>query len=126
MSAPAVPTFGSIVLDCPDPDALADFYARLLEWPDDPEPGTDWVSLTNPHGGAKLEFQRVAEYQAPEWPSQARPQQAHLDLTVTDLAAAHERAVRLGAVVLDDQGLITSGFRVYADPAGHPFCLCAC
>ncbi|OZM70185.1 glyoxalase [Amycolatopsis antarctica] len=118
-----VPTLGGIVLDCPDPEALAGFYARLLEWPVPATSDPDWVSLTNPLGGPLLEFQRVADYRPPGWPEPDRPQQFHLDLTVTDLPAAHERALTLGARLLDDQ---PETFRVYADPAGHPFCLCAC
>ncbi|SFB00167.1 hypothetical protein SAMN05216266_103196 [Amycolatopsis marina] len=125
MTAPtktAVPTFGSVVLDCPDPAALAVFYAELLEWPA-AEGDDDWMTLANPAGGPSIEFQRVADYQAPEWPSAVRPQQFHLDLTVQDLDAGHERAVRLGARELD---LNPPTFKVYADPVGHPFCLCAC
>ena len=63
----------------------------------------------------------------PSWPDGA-PQQLHLDLTVEDMAAAHARAVELGARPLDPEadpaGGRQRGFRVYADPAGHPFCLC--
>ena len=73
-------------------------------------------------GGAKVEFQGVADYVAPTWPEGDKPQMFHLDLTVEDLPAAHERAVGIGAKLLDEQ----KTFRVYADPAGHPFCLCAC
>ncbi|SFQ41764.1 hypothetical protein SAMN05421810_10760 [Amycolatopsis arida] len=122
MSAPTVPTFGSVVLDCPDAPALARFYGELLGW-STPEGGDGWWTLTNPAGGPAIEFQQVTGYQPPEWPSQHRPQQFHLDLKVTDLPAAHERAVRLGATVLDRSH---DAFWVYADPAGHPFCLCAC
>lgn len=121
MSAPAVPTLNSVVLDCPDPRALAGFYADLLDWPQ-AEGDDDWLTLTPPDGGAKVQFQRVEGYRAPGWPSQDMPQQFHLDLNVTDLPAAHERAVSLGARLLDRQ----DSFWVYADPAGHPFCLCAC
>lgn len=125
MTAPAktaIPTFGSVVLDCPDPAALAAFYAELLDWPA-AEGDDDWLTLTNPAGGPAIEFQRVADYRAPEWPSQNQAQQLHLDLRVEDLAAAHDRALRLGARELD---LKPDTFKVYADPAGHPFCLCAC
>lgn len=128
MTAPAgttagvVPAFGSVVLDCPDAEALAGFYARLLDWPA-PEGEPRWQTLANPAGGPMLEFQRVEGYRAPGWPSQEGPQQFHLDLTVADLPAAHERAVGLGARLLDDA---SRRFWVYADPAGHPFCLCAC
>ena len=120
----AIPAFGSVVLDCPDPAALAGFYRALLEW-DEPEIADDghWATLVNPRGGPRLEFQRVAEFRAPDWPSAEQPQQAHLDLTVTDLEAAHRRSLGLGAKLLDDS---PRTFRVYADLAGHPFCLCAC
>ncbi|GHE98395.1 glyoxalase [Amycolatopsis deserti] len=118
----ALTRLGAIVLDCPDPVALAGFYARLLDLP---EPKADddgsWVDLKDP-SGVRISFQRVESYRAPEWPGQDVPQQLHLDLDVTDLEAAHEHAVSLGAELLDD----AQRFRVYADPAGHPFCLCAC
>jgi len=121
----AIPTLGSVVLDCPDPVALADFYARLLDWPaaevEDGPDGPEWVTLRSPKGEL-VEFQRVDGYRAPSWPGQDSPQQFHLDLTVADLDAAHERAVEIGARHLDTQ----KTFRVYADPAGHPFCLCGC
>jgi predicted enzyme related to lactoylglutathione lyase len=123
----AVPTFGAIVLDCPDPVALAGFYRELLDWDAEPEEAGDgdghWVTLINPLGGPRLEFQQVRGYRAPEWPSQVSPQQAHFDLDVTDMEAAHERVLGIGAKLLDDT---PRSFRVYADPAGHPFCLCAC
>lgn len=115
----SVPTFGSTVLDCADPTALAAFYARLLDWPE-PEPDDGWVTITGP--GVKIEFQRVADHTPPTWPANDRPQQLHLDFVVDDLEAAHTRAVGLGARLLDDK---PQSFRVYADPAGHPFCLCA-
>jgi catechol 2,3-dioxygenase-like lactoylglutathione lyase family enzyme len=114
----AIPRVGSVVLDCLDPTALAGFYARLLDRPT-PEPDDDWVTLDGP---VKIEFQRVADYRPPTWPEPERQQMFHLDLTVDDLDAAHDRAIDLGARLLDTQ----ETFRVYADPAGHPFCLCAC
>ncbi|MFF4592505.1 VOC family protein [Amycolatopsis sp. NPDC001319] len=120
----AVPTFGSTVFDCPDPAALAGFYRAVLDWPEpDVHEDGGWARLVNPAGGARLEFQQVTDYRAPEWPSASQPQQAHLDLDVADLEAAHTRVLSLGAKLLDDS---PSTFRVYADPVGHPFCLCAC
>ena len=103
----AIPRLGAVVLDCPDPRALAGFYARLLDW----QPARDddgWSTLEGPDG-------------PPTWPDSQRPQMFHLDLLVADLDAAHDRAIELGATLLDRQRT----FRVYADPAGHPFCLCA-
>ncbi|HVK22622.1 MAG TPA: VOC family protein [Actinokineospora sp.] len=118
----SVPTLGAVVLDCPDPLALSAFYARLLDWPE-AEPGDDnsWVSITGKSG--RIDFQQIPDYRPPTWPTGDRPQMFHLDLTVADLAAAAERAVGLGAKLLDDSA---DTFWVYADPAGHPFCLCAC
>ncbi|MFF1607268.1 VOC family protein [Amycolatopsis sp. NPDC058278] len=120
----AVPTLGVVALDCPDPVALAEFYRAVLEW-EAPEVAEDghWVTLANPAGGAGIAFQRVPDYRPPAWPSAENPQQLHLDLNVTDLEAAHERVLGLGAKLLDDK---PETFRVYADPVGHPFCLCAC
>ncbi|GAB3585195.1 VOC family protein [Amycolatopsis endophytica] len=118
----AVPKLGAIVLDCPDPAGLARFYARLLDLPEPEVNDDDWVDLSDP-GGVRVSFQRVESYRPPEWPGQDAPQQLHLDLDVTDLDAAHRRALSLGAKLLDDA---PEHFRVYADPAGHPFCLCAC
>lgn len=119
-------TAGAVVLDCPDPMALANFYARLLGWAE----ATilyegHWAKLTNPAGGLGIEFQRAADYQPPTWPDPTRPQMMHLDLQVPDLAAAAEHAVAVGARPLDLSGEHPT-FQVYADPAGHPFCLCAC
>ena len=113
----------SVVIDCPDPAALASFYALLLDGrlhTEDPQ----WCEVRFDGVRFKLAFQRVGCYQPPEWPD-GSPQQSHLDLTVPDLAAASLRAVELGASVLsgrvEEPGCT---FIVHADPAGHPFCLC--
>lgn len=119
-----IPVLRSVVFDCPDSLELAKFYGALLGWTPEPDPDdAAWVDLRSPAGGVKLAFQAVANYQPPQWPSARHSQQMHLDLTVDDLDTAHARALGLGARVLDDQGLTKSGFRVYADPVGHPFCL---
>jgi hypothetical protein len=116
-----------VVLDCPDPVALADFYARLLDWPTPAgeDVGDDWVTLRNPDGGVGLAFQRAADYQAPTWPAPTLPQMFHLDLAVSDLPASRAHALAVGARTLDVSAEHPT-FQVYADPAGHPFCLCAC
>ncbi|HJQ45611.1 MAG TPA: VOC family protein [Amycolatopsis sp.] len=118
-----VPTFGCVAVDCPDSLALAEFYAAVLEWPA-PTVRFDgnWVDITGPKGQV-IAFQRVENYRAPEWPGQTVPQQMHLDLDVADLDAGQARIEALGARLLDDK---PETFRVFADPAGHPFCLCAC
>jgi catechol 2,3-dioxygenase-like lactoylglutathione lyase family enzyme len=126
MTAPALLRPGSVVLDCPDPEALAGFYGTLLGWgPVTVEHEGHWANLENPAGGLAIEFQRVADYQAPTWPDPALPQQFHFDFKVTDMAAAAEHAVASGARPLDLSDEHPT-FQVYADPDGHPFCLCAC
>ncbi|GAA3004081.1 VOC family protein [Actinokineospora diospyrosa] len=119
----AVPRLSAVVLDCPDPLALSGFYAELLDWPKDAEPADDNAWSTIRGEGGRIDFQRIDDYVAPTWPNPERQQMVHLDLEVRDLAAAHERAVALGARLLDRS---STSFWVYADPAGHPFCLCAC
>ncbi|MEV5583582.1 VOC family protein [Streptomyces parvus] len=115
-----------VVLDCADPRELAAFYASLLggevdrpdrRWACDAE----WSTLHTP-GGLVLAFQRVAGYRPPHWPGQEVPQQFHLDFGVTDQERAHEEVLAAGASLLD-AGEEKRGWRVYADPAGHPFCL---
>ncbi|MEE1941034.1 VOC family protein [Streptomyces sp. TRM 70361] len=110
-----------VVLDAPDPRALAGFYRRLLEW-ETVEDGPDWVSLKGPDA-TRLSFQTEPEYRPPTWPGKADRQQMmlHLDFEVEDLAAAERRAVGLGARVADFQP--QDDVRVLLDPAGHPFCL---
>ncbi|MEV5437644.1 VOC family protein [Streptomyces sp. NPDC052682] len=115
-----------VVLDCPDPLELAGFYQSLLggavnqpdrRW----SVGEDWATLHTP-SGLVLAFQRVAEHRPPRWPDPARPQQFHLDFGVPDLDRTQERVLAAGARVLD-AGAPDRSWRVYADPAGHPFCL---
>jgi catechol 2,3-dioxygenase-like lactoylglutathione lyase family enzyme len=104
-----------VVLDCPDPAALAGFYSALLGLPvtyrDD-----DWVVVAVSDTASGLAFQRALDHRASTWPDPAVPQQVHLDIMVEDPAAAGPRVLALGATKLD-------GHNVYADPAGHPFCL---
>ncbi|MER7898142.1 VOC family protein [Streptomyces sp. NPDC096046] len=123
----AVARFRSVVLDCPDPRELARFYAQVgggTPEGDDP----DWVVLRVPDG-PRLAFQRSPGYTAPEWPRADRnAQQFHLDFdagsTWDEIDAAEERVLALGARVLDKEDDEKKDFRVYADPVGHPFCLC--
>ncbi|MDT3395858.1 VOC family protein [Streptomyces sp. B1866] len=117
-----IATLSVIVLDCPDPTGLARFYERLLggEIKDD---GEDWVDLYLP-GGQRLAFQRAENLVPPRWPREDASQQLHLDLDVPDVAEAEERVLAFGARPLDvDDDGGRRDFRVYADPAGHPFCL---
>ncbi|MEU8513126.1 VOC family protein [Kitasatospora sp. NPDC048722] len=112
-----------LVLDRPEPAALARFYTGLLGGEvDRPDPrwalGDDWSTL-HLDGGAVLCFQRAADHRPPRRPDPEHPQQAHLDVDVEDLDAAERAVLVLGAVRLRDAG----GWRIFADPAGHPVCL---
>jgi catechol 2,3-dioxygenase-like lactoylglutathione lyase family enzyme len=104
-----------VVLDCPDPDALAAFYSALFGLPVTYR-GVDWVVVAASDTASGLAFQRAPGNQPPSWPDPAVPQQFHLDVMVEDVEAAGRRVLALGAGKLD-------GDNVYADPAGHPFCL---
>jgi len=134
----APPTLRQVVLDCEDARALAEFYRQLLgfyyrpgdEPPTDGTPdikGKDWLVLRDPAGSSRLAFQQVPHLPEPTWPEGPRPQMLHLDTTVPtleDLRTQHDRALALGARLLldrtdDDQ----EPLYVYADPAGHPFCI---
>jgi catechol 2,3-dioxygenase-like lactoylglutathione lyase family enzyme len=134
------PTVRQTVLDTTDARALAEFYRRLLGLryrtgdepppPGDPDPaGRDWLVLVGGDGpaGHSLAFQQVDVLPPSTWPEPAVPQQLHLDMTVPDVAAldeVHARALDLGARVLHDRSDDPAEpLRVYADPAGHPFCV---
>jgi predicted enzyme related to lactoylglutathione lyase len=115
----AIARIPSLVLDCPDPAALATFYGSMLDWSVEVRP--DWAEVRADYGQC-ICFQQVADYTPPAWPGQAVPQQMHLDVVVDDLDAAEAEVLALGATKHDHQPGTT--FRVFLDPAGHPFCLC--
>jgi catechol 2,3-dioxygenase-like lactoylglutathione lyase family enzyme len=110
------------VLDCPDPRALASFYAEVLgmRLTEDHDDG-DWIVIGREPGMRELAFQRAENYAAPRWPDPDHPQQEHLDIRVDDVDAAERAVLTLGATRLPAEH--ENGFRVFADPAGHPFCL---
>jgi catechol 2,3-dioxygenase-like lactoylglutathione lyase family enzyme len=108
-----------IVLDCPEPAVLAGFYAELLGWPITWQ-RPDWVVVAESETASGLAFQLVPDYRPPNWPEPDRPQQLHLDVMVDDVAAAEPLVLALGARRLPAP---EGSWRVYADPAGHPFCL---
>jgi catechol 2,3-dioxygenase-like lactoylglutathione lyase family enzyme len=109
------------VLDCPDPRLLARFYAQVLGM-QVVEDDDGWVVIGRAAGWRELAFQRARAWSPPTWPEGEVPQQAHLDVRVTDVEEAERAVLTLGAsaVGLRDDA---RGFRVYLDPAGHPFCL---
>jgi catechol 2,3-dioxygenase-like lactoylglutathione lyase family enzyme len=106
-----------VVLDCPDPTALAEFYSALLGLPITYR-SDDWVVVAANDTTSGLAFQLAPDHLPPRWPDPARPQQFHLDVMVDDVAAARLQVEALGASQLSSE----TG-HIYADPAGHPFCL---
>ncbi|MFE6401019.1 VOC family protein [Streptomyces alboflavus] len=119
-----VAQYSLVAVDCPDPAALAGFYAALLGG-EIKQYNEDWYDLYAP-GNHRIAFQRAPGHRPPQWPrADDNSQQLHLDVTVTDMSEAEALVLSLGAVPLDlDDHDGERGFRVYADPAGHPFCLC--
>ncbi|MER5311425.1 VOC family protein [Streptomyces sp. NPDC002773] len=114
-------TLTAVNLDCPDPLALARFYAKATGLSLHERSGDDFAGLVGDHG-LVIGFQRVADHRPPTWPDGEVPQQLHLDFAVDDLDEAVARLVEWGATVPADQPR-PDLWRVVLDPAGHPFCV---
>ena len=115
-------TLGTVVLDCQDANALADFYGRLLGWEVTfREP--DWALMRSPDGGTGLSFQSERWYQPPVWPEvDGQPtKMLHLDIRVDDLEAAVARVRELGGEVLSVTEYRSGGNASCRDPQGVPF-----
>ena len=115
----AIARFPSLVIDCPDAAALARFYGTMLDWKITVSP--NWAEVRADYGDC-ICFQQVEDYTPPQLPGQQVPQQTHLDVNVDDLDAAEAAVLELGATKHEHQP--GTSFRVFLDPAGHPFCLC--
>jgi catechol-2,3-dioxygenase len=111
--------FGGVTLDCTDAGELAAFYADITGG-SITIPGDSWAMITCP-GGVPICFQASSDYTPPTWPGAATPMQMHLDFDVDDLDATEARVLAAGASKYAFQP--NDHCRVYADPAGHPFCL---
>ncbi|WP_198392161.1 VOC family protein [Brevibacterium yomogidense] len=140
------PRLRSTVLDTVDVHGLADFYRRLLGWeyapgngPEDDD-ADEWQIIRSPGSrqglrqsaspraaGQMLAFQYAARVPRSTWPDTEVPQQLHLDFTVAteaELEECHDRALALGATLIrDESDDPAEPICVYADPAGHPFCI---
>lgn len=110
----------SVVVDCREPRALANFYAQLLGGAVTEKDHT-WVVLTDP-AGRRLAFQLSPEHEPPTFPDPRGSQQFHLDIAVDDADAAERDVLGLGATRVTD-AVGEDKFRVFRDPAGHTFCL---
>jgi catechol 2,3-dioxygenase-like lactoylglutathione lyase family enzyme len=130
------PRIQQFVLDAPNVRTVAEFYRELygLEYRegDAPPPAgdpddSDWLVLRNPHGGPQLAFQQTDGVRPSTWPDPTVPQMAHLDTVVSsrsELETQKQRALDLGATLrLDRSEDPEEPLYVFADPAGHPFCI---
>jgi hypothetical protein len=112
-----------VVFDCFSPRALASFYQELLGMRRREQDSPQCVVIARANGEVPmLAFQHAPQFKAPRWPNPEHPQQIHLDYDVEDGDAARQLAEGLGAIPLAGMG---GSCPVYADPAAHPFCLCA-
>ena len=110
-----------VVFDAADLGAESSFWAGVLEGTVDAD--DDW-HMVMVDGAPRVGVQLAPDHVPPDWPDGSPPQQIHMDLWVDDFPTAHDRVTSLGAKVLQE-ALRGDGdsFQVYADPAGHPFCL---
>lgn len=111
----------ALVIDCEDIEPVARFYEELLGM-QRVETDADWITIGDAPDRPAVAFQRVDKLTPPAWPSAEHPQQMHLDVRVENLAEGEQEVLTIGA---RKQGYEQEGFRVYLDPAGHPFCLVA-
>lgn len=125
----AIAKYSLTALDCLDPVALANFYAKITDFEvvvahKDKHGNPHWVELVD-NGVTRIAFQRVEKYTPPTWPEGPTPQQSHLDFDVADLNKAEQQLLAIGAVKspIQTSSNPETNFRVYFDPAGHPFCL---
>ncbi|MDX6286730.1 MAG: hypothetical protein QOG53_2215 [Frankiales bacterium] len=124
MSTAARPVgrLATVVLDGDDPAALAEFWSVVLDRPV-VEKTDGWWELAPLDGGVAVAFQKVGKHRPP---SARRPQQLHLDLSVENLHESEQVVLSLGATPLSElHPGAGKPWRVYTDPAGHPFCLCS-
>ncbi|HEV7187095.1 MAG TPA: VOC family protein [Blastococcus sp.] len=108
-----------MALDCPDATELARFYADITGGLV-VVAGEAWATVDGP--GGRIDFQTVPGFTPPVWPDPASSIQMHLDFLVDDLEAAGARVRDAGATKYEFQPH-AGHCHVYADPAGHPFCL---
>jgi len=107
-----------VTVDCPDAPSLARFYATITGGRVTFE-NEGWAEVEGPNGA--IDFQTAPDHRPPTWPDPASSLQMHLDFIVDDLDAAEAVVLAAGATRFEHQP--NAHCRVYADPAGHPFCL---
>ncbi|MFG2191893.1 VOC family protein [Streptomyces sp. NPDC048639] len=116
-----------LVLDCAEPEALAEFYARLLNAETRRGTDPDYVEIVG-HEGVRLAIRRDHGLTPPSWPRPEDSQQSHLQVLVSqdDMDEAEREAIGLGATPVEAKdNMGPRDIRVYSDPAGHSFTLVA-
>jgi predicted enzyme related to lactoylglutathione lyase len=116
--------FQVVAFDAADLAPESAFWAAVLGGTVDVE--DDWHMVLDATGAPRIGVQLAPHHVPPDWPDGPPPQQVHLDLWVDDLEAAHAEVMAFGARLLQAAEDLDAdeGWQVYADPAGHPFCLC--
>jgi catechol 2,3-dioxygenase-like lactoylglutathione lyase family enzyme len=115
-------SLSGIILECRDPEALAGFYTALTGW-SEVYADEDYRAVGECVDAAfHLSFQRAPKHEPPSWPDPHSSMQFHLHVKVPDLDEAERRVLELGGAKFPHQPA-PDRHRVFADPAGHPFCL---
>ena len=124
----AIAHYAYTALDCDNPVELAHFYAKItghkVQPFDEGETAEmcEWLELIDEADFTAMAFQKIENYQKPTWPIGGLPQQAHMDFHAKDLDIAEKHLLEIGAVKAKFQPK-PDRFRIYLDPAGHPFCM---
>jgi hypothetical protein len=124
----AIAKYVYTALDCANPVELAHFYSKITGFKVQPfdEGETaetcEWLELLDENNHTKMAFQKIEKYCAPTWPDGAIPQQVHMDFHAKDLDISEKQILEIGGRKAGHQ-VRPHRFRVYLDPAGHPFCI---
>jgi predicted enzyme related to lactoylglutathione lyase len=115
--ADAIGRFHWLVIDTVDPARIAPFWCALLGVTERGWFGDDYLLLESTDGTPGIAFQRVPE-------AKAGKNRLHVDVDVSDVAAAVERIVELGgSIVSEEREMDGYRWRVMADPEGNEFCV---
>ena len=118
-------TIGAVTIDCQSPDALSDFYARMLGW-EKTYADAQYTFIASPKCPVRIGFQKNEAYIPLVWPEKPGEQQqmVHIDFKVNDkeeMKQMVQHAIACGARAAEEQ--YSDGWTVMLDPEGHPFCI---
>jgi len=108
-----------LVLDCADPERLAEFWAPALGYANVGSAGSYVLLLDEAGVRPKLLLQRVGE-------PKAGKNRMHFDIETPTVDAEVARLEGLGATRIEPDAIEEHGNRwvVMADPEGNEFCVC--